>query len=67
MLVNITFKDVPRNVREAMRTTAIRAAIKAYSIAVTPESFLIKFFKKAIVSSKITRKQLDLLFPYHIL
>jgi hypothetical protein len=36
ILVNVTPSSVPREVRTATRITAINAAIKAYSIMVTP-------------------------------
>ena len=39
-------RSVPTKVREATITIAIRAAIKAYSIAVTPESYFNNFFMK---------------------
>lgn len=51
MVVNVVDKFVPTEVTAVIITTAMRAAIKPYSMAVTPESFFKKFFRIVILSS----------------
>src|SRR5262249_39741436 len=41
-VVKVAFKDVPTLVTAAMMATAISVAIRPYSIAVAPDSFLMK-------------------------
>lgn len=48
MVLNVVVRFVPTSVTEAIITTAIRAAIKPYSMAVTPASSLKKFFNRVI-------------------
>lgn len=43
MVLNVVLRLVPTRVKAAIAATAINAAIKAYSIAVTPDSSLTKF------------------------
>jgi len=50
--VNVLLRPVPTKVIAAMAATAISAAISPYSIAVTPDSFFIKFVKS--VSNRIS-------------
>ena len=45
MVLNVVLRFVPTRVKAAIAATAINAAIKAYSIAVTPDSVLTKFVK----------------------
>lgn len=45
MLWNVLLSVVPKVVKAVMITTAIRAAIKPYSMAVARNSFEINFFK----------------------
>ena len=49
--VNTVLTFVPTNWTETMINTAINDAIKAYSIAVTPDSLLTKLFTNINVSS----------------
>jgi hypothetical protein len=43
MVLNVVLRFVPTSVKAAIAATAINAAINAYSIAVTPDSFFTKF------------------------
>jgi len=45
MVLNVVLRFVPTRVKAAIAATAINAAIKAYSIAVTPDSALTKFVR----------------------
>jgi hypothetical protein len=49
--VNTVLKFVPTNLTALMMKTAIRLAISAYSIAVTPDSSLRKFRTRSISDS----------------
>jgi len=42
MVLNVVLRLVPTRVKEAIAATAINAAIKAYSMAVTPDSSRIR-------------------------
>jgi len=47
MALKVLLRLVPTNVNAAMAATAINAAIRAYSIAVTPDLLLMRFENNA--------------------
>ena len=47
MVLKVVLRLVPTKVNAAMAATAINAAIRAYSIAVTPDLLLMRFENKA--------------------
>lgn len=46
MVLNVVLRLVPTRLKAAIAATAINAAIKAYSMAVTPDSSRIKFERR---------------------
>src|SRR6185312_3802088 len=48
--LNVELALLPRVVMAAMQTTTIRASITAYSTAVGPSSFLMKFTKPFVIA-----------------
>jgi hypothetical protein len=47
MVLNVVLRSFPSSDHAAMQTTATRAAIRPYSIAVTPDSSWVKFARIA--------------------
>ena len=58
-------RSVPTKVREATITIAIKAAIKAYSIAVTPESYFHSFFMRGVSDHVIEESTPEFLLFQH--
>jgi hypothetical protein len=50
ILLKVELRCEPSRLQAAMQTTATRAAIRPYSIAVTPDSSLIRFEKMARIA-----------------